>query len=84
MKDKLMALAMAGVLALGFWSLSTRPARADILCLVSCVNDYADCIGNVKIGCGIFGDNIACLVAGTAVCRIIRDNCNSGCGPCPI
>ncbi len=81
MKDNLLVFIMTLVLVLGIWSLSVRPVKANIPCLVTCVNEYASCIVDVKAFCG---SSLGCTTIGATACKVIKRQCERNCGPCPI
>ena len=87
MKNNVVSVFLVLVLGFGFWSLSTQPANGEILCLVGCQNQQADCNANAIANCRKWGSGMAftlCLWLERDSCKAGYRKCVRDCGPCPI
>lgn len=75
---------LTSFLLLGFWSLFSTPARANVLCLVDCVNQRTDCIIDVRLSCLLIGQGTFCATVGEFLCASDYRRCTGNCGICPI
>ncbi len=83
MKNAILAIVLSFFLGLVVFTLSTLPARGDIICYVHCVNYKSECKAEAHAHCAGSGNPTACAQnIISSVCNQI--NCNSICGPCPI
>ncbi len=84
MKQVLLGGIFSLALAFGIFALNTQPARANIQCMVTCVNEHESGLTACFTGCG-YGSigSIGCRYDCRRVWDRIRANCLRNCGICP-
>lgn len=54
------------VFSLDLWTISTTPAKANVLCFVRCVNAYTNCVTSVRAAC--INEGPMCVAFGEQIC----------------
>lgn len=82
MKSTFLSVVMSLTLVFGAFCLFTPPAKADIPCLINCVNDRSECFAAAREIC--IGQPVGCVSSLRNICREAYNECVGVCGICPI